>query len=92
MIFFIFPGEKYGSVPLLEVEQAFIYSNENKLKLGISFQQIKCKVVQHFCVQICDMERIENKLKLSVCEAIGKKVQKMTGRAKEKEPVKMIEK
>lgn len=50
MIFFIFPGEKYGSVPLLEVEQAFIYSNENKLKLGISFQQIKCKVVQHFCV------------------------------------------
>lgn len=38
------------------------------------------------------MERIENKLKLSVCEAIGKKVQKMTGRAKEKEPVKMIEK
>lgn len=25
------------------------------------------------CVEICDMERMENKLKLSVCEAIGKK-------------------
>lgn len=35
-----------------------------------------------FCLEICDKERMENKVKLFVCEANRKKVKKQQCRAK----------